>query len=298
MMKTLPAPRGGEVAYRTFGTDGPWLILIHGWCGSAAHWDRIAPALSADRRILAMSHPGFGGTAAPPKAGRTIDAMAEAVIAVLDDAGARSALLLGHSMGGPIATEAAILLGPRAEGLIGLDTLSDRGYYGRQTAEEIARRRRLFEADFAGVMRRMVDDIARPSTPETLRAAIAEQMSRVPAGFALGRQGQSLRLGRGGALAAGAVPRPPPELPACRAPRPSRPDALFRPDARRDLRVRSFPDGGASRDDRHPSAALPREGSTVGAGRICAFRRLISASSMTYMDTRSFGRKSTAVEER
>ncbi|WP_283192765.1 alpha/beta fold hydrolase [Rhizobium sp. AN80A] len=70
---------GGQIGYRTFGTEGDWLVLIHGWCGNAEHWNAIAPELARDYRVLAVSHPGFGGMLPPPPAGQTIRAMGTAV---------------------------------------------------------------------------------------------------------------------------------------------------------------------------------------------------------------------------
>lgn len=185
-LTALDAPFGGQIGYRTFGIKGDWLVLIHGWCGSADHWGLIAPDLSRDFRLLAVSHPGFGGMAAPPPAGRTIRAMGTAVARVIAHLDIAGAILVGHSMGGPIATETAIAVPARVAGLIGLDTLSDRGYYGRVPDEEIRRRHDDFAKDYSVNMRRMVDDIVHPMTGEAMRRSITDGMlAAAPASFAL-----------------------------------------------------------------------------------------------------------------
>lgn len=74
-LETLDAPMGGSIGYRALGSGG-WLVLVHGWCGTADIWNPIVPALVRDYRILAVTLPGFGGMAPPPEAGRTIRAMA------------------------------------------------------------------------------------------------------------------------------------------------------------------------------------------------------------------------------
>jgi pimeloyl-ACP methyl ester carboxylesterase len=182
----LDAPSGGQIGYRTFGTEGGWLVLIHGWCGSADHWDLIAPQLAHAHRLLVVSHPGFGGMAPPPRAGRTIEAIGSAVAKVLDHLDIRTATLVGHSMGGPIAVETAIATPERVCGLLGLDTLSDRGYYGRVPDEEIARRRRHFAADYGANMRTMVDAIVHPTTTDEMRAKLSRGMlAAASADFAL-----------------------------------------------------------------------------------------------------------------
>ncbi|SOC45316.1 pimeloyl-ACP methyl ester carboxylesterase [Rhizobium subbaraonis] len=176
---------GGSVGYRTMG-DGDWLVLIHGWCGNADIWSPIVPALAGGYRILAVTLPGFGGMAPPPKDGQTMGAMGAAVAHVLAHLGIDRAVLVGHSMGGPVMTEAAICAPERIRALVGLDTLTDRHYYGRVPDAEIARRHAEFAADYTGRMRGMIDDIVHPGTPETLRQSITDDMvMAAPMEFAL-----------------------------------------------------------------------------------------------------------------
>ena len=188
-LERLDAPHGGEIGYRVFGSDAsttPWLVLIHGWCGKADHWNLIAPALAQTYRVLVVSHPGFGGMAPPPKSGQTIAAMGAAVAHVLHHLDITGAILIGHSMGGPIATEVAITTPRRVAGVLGLDTLSDRDYYGRVPDDEIRRRHDDFAADYAGCMRAMIDVIVDPSTGEDIRRLITREMiDAAPQDFAL-----------------------------------------------------------------------------------------------------------------
>lgn len=172
----LDAPHGGQIGYRIEGKAGQWLVLVHGWCGSADHWNIIAPQLARDHRVLIVSHPGFGGMTEPPKSGQTLFAMGAAVAHVLDRLDINNAILIGHSMGGPIATEVAIAAPGRIAGVLGLDTLSDRDYYGRVPDAEIRRRHDDFAMDYAGIMRLMVDNIVHPTTTDKIRTALTEGM--------------------------------------------------------------------------------------------------------------------------
>lgn len=184
-LQTLDAPSGGLIGYRMLGS-GRWLVLVHGWCGNADIWNPVLPSLARDFRILVVTLPGFGGMAAPPRSGRTIGAMGAAVAHVLACLSIDDAVLVGHSMGGPIMTEVAIAAPDRVRALLGLDTLTDRDYYDRVPNEEIARRHADFAADYAGRMRAMIDDITHPRTPETIRTAITHDMvTSAPMKYAL-----------------------------------------------------------------------------------------------------------------
>lgn len=52
----------------------------------------------------------------------TMKAFGQDVAAVVKQVGARNVILVGHSMGGPVAVEAAKQLGDRVAGIVGVDT--------------------------------------------------------------------------------------------------------------------------------------------------------------------------------
>jgi pimeloyl-ACP methyl ester carboxylesterase len=94
---------GGRVVYDDLGGSGPGMVLIHGLGGSKENWMLVTPQL-ADRgwRVLVPDLAGFGAT---PLEGRestleTNRGIVDAVIA----RGPGPAVLVGHSMGGLIAT--------------------------------------------------------------------------------------------------------------------------------------------------------------------------------------------------
>lgn len=159
---------------------------MHGWCGSAAVWDEVVPALARRSRVLALSLPGFGGMAPPPPEAATMAGMAGAVAQVLDRVGATGVALVGHSMGGPVAAETAILVPGRVGAVLGLDTLGDRRFYARVPDGEIRRRHADFRADYPGRMRAMVDAIVHPAAGAALRNGItAAMLAAAPPDFAL-----------------------------------------------------------------------------------------------------------------
>jgi pimeloyl-ACP methyl ester carboxylesterase len=85
---------------------GPAIVMIHGFGAAIDWWDEIAPALAMDHRVIRIDLIGHGGTAAPAS-GYTIPRQAELVAAMLDRLGIDRVTVIGHSMGGEVATALA-----------------------------------------------------------------------------------------------------------------------------------------------------------------------------------------------
>lgn len=95
----------GRVRYTDEGTGRP-VVLVHGMPGSVRDFRWLAAALSDRARVLRVDLPGFGGT--PAMGGRDVDARGAFLAGVLEALDLRDAVVVGHSMGGPVATSAAV----------------------------------------------------------------------------------------------------------------------------------------------------------------------------------------------
>lgn len=97
--------------------SGPALVLVHGYLGGSAQW-AVEIARFADHfDVIAPDLPGFGAAADRPPC-RSIAELAAAVTGLLDDLGVERFTLLGHSMGGMIAQQAAAASPGRIERLV------------------------------------------------------------------------------------------------------------------------------------------------------------------------------------
>src|SRR5690349_173678 len=100
---------GGDLAVLRWpaAADGaPLAVLVHGITSNALTWGRVAPALAGAFEVLAPDLRGRAGSAALPGP-YGIERHAEDVAALLRAAGPdRRAVLVGHSMGGFVATMA------------------------------------------------------------------------------------------------------------------------------------------------------------------------------------------------
>ncbi|MGE0500160.1 MAG: alpha/beta fold hydrolase [Rhizobiaceae bacterium] len=88
--------------------EGPeTIVLIHGFGGCGAMWEPVAGRLADRTRLISYDLPGHGGSLAFPGAG-SAKAAATVILADLAARGIETAHFSGHSMGGAVATLAAI----------------------------------------------------------------------------------------------------------------------------------------------------------------------------------------------
>ena len=79
--------------------EGPALVLLHGFVGSADYWEEVVPLLEKHFRCIVPDLLGHGRSEAPQGA-YTIEQLADGVLSILDTLSVEQVILLGHSMGG------------------------------------------------------------------------------------------------------------------------------------------------------------------------------------------------------
>ena len=96
---------GNKVRYYDIGNSKAKnaLVLIHGWTCNADFWKDSLNAFPG-YRVIAMDLPGHGRSDRP-EISYTMEHFARSVKAVLDNANVNGAVLVGHSMGTPVATQ-------------------------------------------------------------------------------------------------------------------------------------------------------------------------------------------------
>lgn len=104
--RTLRVPGRGEMFFReTPGprTDAPTVALLHGWMFPGdLHFAQVAPALNDHARVIVPDHRGHGRGARPAAPFRLVD-VADDVAELLRRTDAGPAVLVGYSLGGPVA---------------------------------------------------------------------------------------------------------------------------------------------------------------------------------------------------
>jgi pimeloyl-ACP methyl ester carboxylesterase len=124
-------PGGRRLRARTRDGRGRPLVLLHGLLDDSEGWSDLAA--NTTRPCVAIDLPGFGGSDLPPRP--RISAYADDVIAGLAQLRVDSCVLVGHSLGGAVATAVA----ERSEDLVcGLALLAPAGYGHIRIAEWFA----------------------------------------------------------------------------------------------------------------------------------------------------------------
>lgn len=159
------------MGWRTFGA-GPPLVFVHGWCCDGGFWSEQIGAFAVGHRVVVVDFDIAG-------AAETGVSLAEAGAQLAEVAGRLDGelTLIGHSMGGAIAIEAAVALAARRPRLVGVDAFTDAGFYRRLASAVIAERLAPFEQVFPAALRAMVDRITLGGGP-ALRRRIADAMLR------------------------------------------------------------------------------------------------------------------------
>jgi pimeloyl-ACP methyl ester carboxylesterase len=86
----------------TVSGDGPVVILLHGFLETITMWNEIAQELSKTNKVVCIDLLGHGETDCLGYV-HTMEAMADAVFAVISHLKIKKAYVIGHSMGGYVA---------------------------------------------------------------------------------------------------------------------------------------------------------------------------------------------------
>lgn len=95
---------GARIHYVSYGKGSEALVLIHGWTCNLDNWRDQIPDFAKRNRVIAIDLPGHG-LSDKPQITYSMDLFARAVEAVMRDAKVKRAVLVGHSMGTPVARQ-------------------------------------------------------------------------------------------------------------------------------------------------------------------------------------------------
>lgn len=110
----------GRIHYKSWGHGREALVFVHGWMCDMSYFAGQVPHFSTRMRVITIDLPGHGASA-KPELDYSQKFFAESIRRVLDDANVRRAVLVGHSMGMPVARQFNRMYPKRTAGIISLD---------------------------------------------------------------------------------------------------------------------------------------------------------------------------------
>jgi len=160
-----------EIAWIETG-EGEVLLLLHGITEDHHAWDSFVAELSRDHRVIAVDLPGHGQSSTLPH--YSVFSIAEAIAAFIAAEKLESPRLVGHSLGGIVATVVASLCQVRS--VLNVDQSLRLGSFIeriRKIAADLAGER------FSDVMNAEMASLAGPRLPEAVKTELNRY--RVPA---------------------------------------------------------------------------------------------------------------------
>jgi pimeloyl-ACP methyl ester carboxylesterase len=167
---------GSKVHYKSLGdaSSKTAVVFIHGLACDMTAWRAQAPAFDGKSRMLFVDLPGHGRSDRPP-VDYTMDRFAAAVDAVMKDAGVERALLVGHSMGTPVARQFWRRYPAKTLGIAAVDGALRTYFKEPGQADKFVA---MFSGpDYAKTMEGFLGGTFGPSTPESVKADVRRMVS-------------------------------------------------------------------------------------------------------------------------
>lgn len=119
------APDGSSIHYRVYGQGEPAIVFIHGWSCDSGYWDPQLNEFASRHTVVTLDLAGHGRSEESRRKDWSMASFGADVAGVIRDAGLGRVVLVGSSMGGTVALEAARQLPGQVIGIVGVDTFRD-----------------------------------------------------------------------------------------------------------------------------------------------------------------------------
>jgi pimeloyl-ACP methyl ester carboxylesterase len=177
---TASSADGVPIAYEARGGGPTTLVFVHGWNCDRTYWRHQMDSLQGDYRVIALDLAGHGASG-KARAAWNISNFANDVAAVVRAEDAKNVVLIGHSLGGPVALEAGLLLPDRVTGVIGVEA-----FYDAWADPGFARAVDQLRPDFATRTRAFIRKaMFLPNSRAGLADSIADDMAAAPPEIAM-----------------------------------------------------------------------------------------------------------------
>jgi pimeloyl-ACP methyl ester carboxylesterase len=175
----VAAADGVPIHYSVQGKGEPTLVFIHCWSCDRHLWDNQVSVFSKNHQVVTIDLPGHGESGQERKQW-SVESFADDVNTVITKLKLKKVVLVGSSMGGPVAVEATRRMPERVLAIIPVDTLHN--VENKLPPEQLDAVLKQLRADYKGAVTGFMNQLFfSASTPAAVRnRVITEATSRPP----------------------------------------------------------------------------------------------------------------------
>ena len=115
---------GVTVDFDNVGKGEPTLLLIHGWSNNRSIWDTQIKHFAQKHQVIAVDLPGFGNSG-NERSEWTMENFGKDIAEIIKQLKLDDVVVVGFSMGAPVAIETAKLMPGNVEGVVLVDNLQN-----------------------------------------------------------------------------------------------------------------------------------------------------------------------------
>jgi len=177
--EVVPAADAVPIHYSVQGKGETSLVFVHCWSCDRHLWDNQVAAFAKNYRVVTIDLPGHGESGQQRKKW-SIEEYGEDVKRVVTKLDLKQVVLIGSSMGGPIALEAARRMPERVVAIVPVDTLQN--VEDKIPPDQLSAMLKQLRADYKGTLTGLMNQyFFAPGTPEAVKTrVINEAASRPP----------------------------------------------------------------------------------------------------------------------
>ena len=177
--EVVNASDGIPIHYSVEGKGEPALVFIHCWGCNRGFWENQVAEFSKTNRVVTIDMPGHGESGLGRK-NWSIESYGDDVKTVVNKLGLKRVVLVGSSMGGPIALEATKRMPDKVVAIVPVDSLQN--VEQTLTPEQLDGVIKQMTADYKNATTGLLNQFFfSPNTPEAVKTrVINEAISRQP----------------------------------------------------------------------------------------------------------------------
>ena len=175
-----------RIGFDSCGEGEVAIMLVHGWCIDRSYWTNQVANLCDQFQVVSMDLPGHGESGSE-RSDWTIEQYGKDVAAVIRQLNLQQVILVGHSMGGDVILETALLEKDKVIGIIGVDTFKDTGALPDSLQQaEIDNFISYIRTDFKGAVAVFSDQfLFSPETDSLSRSRVINSLQTADSGMAV-----------------------------------------------------------------------------------------------------------------